>query len=87
MRAGKLAVQQKGDERRLTGGVLAEQQDHGLGIKVRFQQERRVELIEQVVLLKGPHLELVHLFEAFSNVLDLPDVHLWLGRKHGGEDA
>lgn len=67
--ARKVSLQEVLYEGGLAGGVLAHQQDHGLGVKVGVVQLGRVEVVELVGLLQGQELALVDLLEALGDIL------------------
>lgn len=67
--AREVALEQVADERGLTRGVLAHQQHHGLRLKVRVVQLRRVEVVEAVGLLQRQQLRLVALLEAIDHAV------------------
>ena len=70
---GVIALKQVPNQARLARRILADEQDHRLGIEVRLVERRRHELVKVVGLLQGQQLVLVNLFEP------LPDGGIELG--------
>ena len=65
--SGKVSFQQISDKRGLSCGVLAHQQHHRLGVKVRLIERRRHELVEVLSLLKWQQLALVNLLQTLGH--------------------
>jgi len=82
VRARELLLEQVLNEGGLSGGVLSEQEHHGLGIKVCVAHDRGVEVGKAIQLLHGLDLPLIDLLEPIHHRVHILGTHLLLSSKH-----